>query len=65
MKSIDISMTSVEIKAETRALKCDWTRELTQDLEVFSELSIDSLEEYFIAEMRRTNRRNKIQKLFL
>ena len=33
MKSIDLKMTSVEVKTETRPLRAQWTRELATDLQ--------------------------------
>jgi hypothetical protein len=59
MKSVDISMTSVEVKAQTRTLKASWTREMAKDLESFSDI-----EGYFAKELRRENRKNSINKIF-
>jgi hypothetical protein len=64
MKSIDISMTSVEVKAQTRTLKASWTREMAKDLEIFSDIDSSSFEGYFAKELRRENRKNSINKIF-
>jgi hypothetical protein len=64
MKSVDISMTSVEVKAQTRTLKASWTREMAKDLESFSDIDISSFEGYFAKELRRQNRKNSINKIF-
>jgi hypothetical protein len=37
MKSIDLKMTSVEVKTETRPLRTQWTRELATDLQSMKE----------------------------
>jgi|LakMenEpi03Aug12_release.lakeMendotaPanAssembly.Ray.scaffolds.fasta_scaffold6862212_1 hypothetical protein len=64
MKSISLNMTSVEVKAETRALKCEWTREMAKDLEAFSNIDVSSFERYYAKEMRREMRKNSINKIF-
>ena len=33
MKSVDLKMTSVEVKAETRHLRTKWSREMVTDLQ--------------------------------
>jgi hypothetical protein len=62
MKSVDISMTSVEVKAQTRTLKASWTREMSKDLESFTDMS--SFEIYIAKELRRKNRKNSIKNIF-
>ena len=64
MKSISLNMTSVEVKSETRALKCEWTHEMAKDLEVFTDIDMSSFEIYFAKELRRTNRKNSIKNIF-
>jgi hypothetical protein len=64
MKSIDIEMTSVEVKAKTRAIKATWNRELVKDLEVFTGIDSSSFENYFVKEMRREMRKKSINKIF-
>jgi len=65
MKSVDISMTSVEVKAQTRTLKASWTREMAKDLEVFTDIDMSSFEIYIAAkELRRKNRKNSIKNIF-
>jgi len=64
MKSIDIKMTSVEVKSKTRAIKATWNRELVKDLEVFTGIDSSSFENYFVKEMRREMRKKSINKIF-
>jgi hypothetical protein len=64
MKSIDIEMTSVEVKSKTRAIKATWNRELVKDLEVFTRIDSSSFENYFVKEMRREMRKKSINKIF-
>jgi hypothetical protein len=64
MKSIDIKMTSVEVKSKTRAIKATWTPELVKDLEVFAGIDSSSFENYFVKEMRREMRKKSINKIF-
>jgi len=64
MKSVDISMTSVEVKAQTRTLKASWTREVAKDLEVFTDIDMSSFEIYIAKELRRKNRKNSIKNIF-
>lgn len=64
MESVNLNMTSVEVKAETRALKCKWTREMSKDLEVFTDIDMSSFEIYFAKELRRKNRKNSIKNIF-
>ncbi len=60
MKSVDINLTSVEVKSQTRTLKASWTREMATDIDHFS----SSFEKYFAKELRRENRKNSINKIF-
>jgi hypothetical protein len=62
MESVNLNMTSVEVKAETRSLKCKWTREMSKDLESFTDMS--SFEIYIAKELRRKNRKNSIKNIF-
>ncbi len=65
MKSIDINMTTVEVKAKTRALKCEWTSEMVKDLEVYQGINIDDFTKELARQMRVSERKKKIQNLFL
>jgi hypothetical protein len=64
MKSINLNMTSVEVKAETRAIKANWTPEMAKDLAVFTNIDMSSFERDFIKEMRRGMRKKAINKIF-
>lgn len=60
MKSIDINMTSIEVKAEVRTLRCKWTAEMASDLNSFH-----GLDPYiFEKSLRRELRREKIKNIF-
>ena len=64
MNSINLNMNSVEVKAETRALKASWTPELAKDIDTFHDLDMSSFERYIAKELRRKNRKNSINKIF-
>ena len=63
MKEINIKMTSVEVKAEVRELRCKYTREMAKDIEVFYNAGIDP---YLGMDgfMRRTLRKESINNIF-
>ena len=60
MKSININMTSVEVKAEVRALRCEWTTEMVSDLNSFHGLDPNIFEK----SLRRETRKEKIKNIF-
>ena len=60
MKSIGLNMTSVEVKAETRAIKATWTPELAKDISSYQ----SSFEIYIAKEMRKESRKKSINKIF-
>lgn len=62
MKSLSLNMTSVEVKAETRALRVDWTREIVSDLNIHYD---SALEKLLNREIRKEQRKSIIKKLFL
>lgn len=68
MKSIDLKMTSVEVKAETRQLRTQWTREMAADLQSIhtddaSEIEMALMKEW--RNMTRTSvRRLKVRKIY-
>jgi hypothetical protein len=62
MKSLSLNMTSVEVKAETRALRVNWTRELDSDLNIHYD---SALEKLLNREIRKEQRKSIIKKLFL
>ena len=64
MKSVNLNMTSVEVKAETRALKCKWTSEMAKDLDTYSDIDMSSFELFFLKQMRSSNRKNSIKNIF-
>ena len=60
MSSINLNMTSVEVKAEVRALRCKWTAEMASDLNSFHGLDPSVFEK----SLRREIRREKIKNIF-
>ena len=63
MKSINLNVNSVEVKAETRQVRCEWTSEMAKDLESFTDLDLSSFEVYIAKELRRQNRKKSINKI--
>jgi hypothetical protein len=61
VKSIDLKMSSVDVKTETRQIRTTWTREIAQDLSSF--YSID-IENRLRIEIRREIRRSKVYNIF-
>lgn len=68
MKSDNFNIKSIEVKAETRALRSKWTQELANDLSYSSSIDIDQFERTIFEEFRRLernkNRKNSINKIF-
>lgn len=56
-------MTSVVVKAETRAIRASWTRELASDLKSFHGMDYDAFEKQIENELRRESRKRKIEKI--
>ena len=68
MKSINLNMTSIEVKAETRAIKATWTTEMIKDISSYHNTDIEKdLENLLRAELikeRASNRKKSINKIF-
>ena len=64
MKSIGLSMTSVEVKADTRVLRATWSRDLSHDLKSYHGINIDDLASQLMSEMIKSKRKQKIYKIF-
>lgn len=64
MKSIDINMTSVEVKSETISLKATWTPEMAKEISSLTDLDMSSFESYVAKEIRREGRKKSINKIF-
>jgi len=69
MKSIDLKMTSVEVKTETRPLRAQWTREMATDLQSMYDIDHTSgIEETLMKECRNINRtssrKSKVRKIY-
>ena len=68
MKSINLNMTSIEVKAEIRAIKSTWTPEIAADLESYHNLDVEKELEYLLKDelrkQRVSNRKKSINKIF-
>lgn len=68
MNPIDLNMKSVEVNTESRVLRAAWTRELSDDLELYHNIDIeDELSQILKKELskERCNKRKKsIDKIF-
>jgi len=64
MKNVSLNMTTVEVKAEIRPLKCKWTPEMAKDLEVYQGINIDDFAKELARQMRVSERKRKVQNLF-
>ena len=69
MKSIDLKMTSVEVKTETRPLRVKWTREMVTDLQnMYGMDDTSGIEAALMKEWkninRTSNRRSKVRKIY-
>ena len=58
-------MTSLEVNAELRPLKCEWTHEMAKDLQVHRDVDMSSFEVFIVKQMRAHNRKNSIKNIFL
>lgn len=65
MKSINLNMTSVEVKPKSRSLRVNWSRELTHDLLSFDSIDVEEFTKQIIRENRKTIRKSKINKIFI
>mgnify|MGYP000247297143 FL=1 len=61
-------MRSVQVKAETRAIRATWTRELAADLDSYHNIDIEQELSYLLKEEiqkeRASNRKKSINKIF-
>ena len=69
MKSVDLKMTSVEVKTETRPLRAKWTREMVTDLQVMYDMDhVSKMEAALMKEWndiaRTSTRRLKVRKIY-
>lgn len=64
MKAINLNMTSVEVKAETRTIKSNWSRELVTDISQFTGIDNDVFIRILEKEIRRDSRKKSINKIF-
>ena len=69
MKSIDLKMTSVEVKTETRPLRAKWTREMATDLQsMYGMDHVSKMESALMKEWndiaRTSSRRSKVCKIY-
>ena len=64
MNSINLNVTSVEVKAETRAIRATWTPEMAKDIESFKSFDMSSFEIYIAKEIRKESRKKSINNIF-
>lgn len=64
MNSVNLNMTSVEVKAETRATRATWTPEMAKDIQSLTDLNMSSFENFFVKQLRVDNRKNSIKNIF-
>ena len=69
MKSIDLKMTSVEVKTETRPFRVKWTREMATDLQgMYGMDHVSEIETTLMKEWndiaRTSSRRSKVCKIY-
>jgi hypothetical protein len=61
-------MKTIEVKAQTRAIKATWTRELADDLSMYHNLDIEKELSYLLKEQLRkervSRRKKSINKIF-
>jgi uncharacterized coiled-coil DUF342 family protein len=59
MSSINLNITSVEVKAETRSLRATWSSEMVQDLNPYHGVSLEKeIERIFRIEKRKNSIKN-------
>jgi chemotaxis regulatin CheY-phosphate phosphatase CheZ len=59
MKSLNLNMTSVEVKAEARALRASWSSEMAQELNSYHALSLEKeIEKIYRVENRKKSIKN-------
>jgi predicted metalloprotease len=68
MKSINVNMTSVEVKSGTRAIRATWTPKMAVDLESYHNIDIEQELSHLLKEEIRknrvSNRKKSINKIF-
>jgi hypothetical protein len=64
MKSIDLKMVSVEVKAETRPLRAQ-SAEMVKELNSFYSIDVESeLERLLVNEIKKEERKSSIRKIY-
>jgi hypothetical protein len=64
MKEINLKTKSVSVEAKSRKIRCDWSAELVKDVSSFHNIDSESeLERLLIGEIRKQNRKKKIENL--
>lgn len=61
MREIDMKLTSVEVKAEVHELRCEYTREMAKDIDIYSGMNPYLIMDDF---MRKTIRKESINNIF-
>jgi hypothetical protein len=64
MKEVNLKTKSVNVEAKSRKIRCDWSTELVKDVSSFHNIDSESeLERLLIGEIRKQNRKKKIENL--
>lgn len=61
MNSINLNITSVEVKSETRSLRATWSQEIVQDLNSYHGVSLEKEKERIL---RIEKRKESIKNIF-
>ena len=61
MNEVNMKVTSIEVKAEVRELRCEWTREMANEIHSYSGMDNDFGLGDFI---RTTSRKDSIDNIF-
>ena len=64
MNSINLPVSTIEVKVEKRQLRAEWSTEMAHDLQSYHGLDIDSFTKELSRQMRATKRKEKIENLF-
>lgn len=64
MNSINLPISTIEVKAVTKPLRAEWSVEMAHDLQSYHGLDIDDFTKELARQMRATMRREKIENLF-
>jgi hypothetical protein len=64
MKSVDLKIKSVEVKATTRPIRAQWTAEMATDLSSYHNIDTSKMESMLMKELRANERKYTIRKIY-